>query len=74
MAVFDPGEPHNPRARSLLEYLRGIGAVACLVMAGLVVLDRKSGGFEYVVFLVTAAGVFLGLDVFKDLIRKRNGS
>lgn len=65
MAVFEPGEPRSPRARSFLEYLRGFAAVVCLLtMAYTVYVDRP---FEQPLGLAAAAGAFLGLDIIDRL-------
>lgn len=57
--------------RSALEWMRVAAAGVCLALVAFLVLDRRSGGFEYVVLLVGAAGAFLGLDVFNRLLRRQ---
>lgn len=68
MAVFEPGEPRSPRARSFLEYLRGVAALVCLGLLAYTVVNNRP--IEQQVFLTAAAGLFLGLDIY-DRTRAR---
>ena len=70
MAATNQGDPRSPRVRSALEWMRVVAAALCLGLMAVLVLDRRSGGFEYVVLLLGASGAFLGLDVLTRLIRR----
>lgn len=65
MAVFEPGEPRSPRARSFLEYLRGVAALVCLSLLAFSVINNRP--IEQQIFLTAAAGLFLGLDIIDRL-------
>ncbi len=65
MAVLGPGEPRSPRARSFLEYLRGVAALVCLALLAFSVINNRP--IEQQVFLTVAAGLFLGLDIYDRL-------
>lgn len=65
MAAFEPGEPRSPRARSFLEYLRGVAAMVCLALLAYCVVNNRP--IEQLVFLTAAAGLFLGLDIYDRL-------
>jgi hypothetical protein len=41
MAAFEPGEPRSPRARSFLEYLRGVAAMVCLALLAFCVVNNR---------------------------------
>lgn len=65
MAVLGPGEPRSPRARSFLEYLRGLAAIVCLGLVVYVVVNNRP--LEHAIVLIAATGLFLGLDVLDRL-------
>lgn len=65
MAAFEPGEPRSPRARSFLEYLRGVAAMVCLALLAYTVINDRP--IEQQVFLTAAAALFLGLDIYDRL-------
>lgn len=65
-----PGDPRSPRVRSALEWMRVAAAGICLALVAVLTLDRRSGGFEYLLVLLGAVGAFLGLDVLARLIRR----
>ena len=69
MTASGPGDP-SPRVRSALEWMRVIASAVCLALISVLVLDRRAGGFEYVLALLGAVGAFLGLPVLAKLIRK----
>lgn len=50
--------------------MRVLAAGVCLLLVAFLVLDRRSGGFEYVIALLGAMGVFLGMPALAKLIRK----
>lgn len=70
MAAAGPGDPTSARVRSALEWMRVVASAVCLVLVAFLVIDRRSGGFEYVLALLGAVGVFLGLPALAKLIRK----
>jgi len=65
MAAFGPGEPRSPRARSFLEYLRGVAALVCLALLAFTVINNRP--LEQQLFLTAASGLFLGLDLIDRL-------
>lgn len=70
MAAFGSGDPRSPRVRSALEWMRVVASTICMALVAVLVLDRRSGGFEYVLALLGATGAFLGIPVLAKLIRK----
>lgn len=50
--------------------MRVIASGICLALVVFLVFDHRSGGFEYVLALLGAMGVFLGLPALAKLIRK----
>lgn len=70
MAAFGAGDPGSPRVRSALEWMRVVASGVCLVLIAILTLDRRSGGFEYVVLLVGVLGALLGLPILAKLMRK----
>lgn len=70
MAATPPGDQLSPRVRAALGWMRVIASAVCLTLMAVLTLDRRSGGFEYVVLLLGATGAFLGLDVLAKLIRR----
>lgn len=70
MAASGTGDPRSPRVASALEWMRVIASAICLGLIVVLVLDRRAGGFEYVLALLGAIGAFLGLPVLAKLIRK----
>lgn len=70
MTAFGAGDPGSPRVRTALEWMRVIASGTCLVLIAQLVLDRRSGGFEYVVLLCGVLGALLGLPLLAKLIRK----
>lgn len=70
MAAFGAGDPGSPRVRSALEWMRVVASGVCLVLIAILTLDRRSGGFEYVVLLVGVLGALLGLPILAKLMRR----
>jgi uncharacterized YccA/Bax inhibitor family protein len=70
MAAAGPGDPTSQHVRTALEWMRVLAAGVCLLLVAFLVLDRRSGGFEYVIALLGAMGVFLGMPALAKLIRK----
>lgn len=50
--------------------MRVAASAVILVLIAVLVFDRRSGGFEYVIALLGALGAILGLPVLARLIRK----
>lgn len=69
MAASAPGE-QDPRVRKALGALRVASAAVCLVLVAWLVLDRRNGGFEYMVALLSFVAGVLGLPHIAGLIRK----
>lgn len=70
MAASAPGDPRDPHVRIALEWMRVAASAVILVLIAVLVFDRRSGGFEYVIALLGALGAILGLPVLARLIRK----
>jgi hypothetical protein len=70
VAAAGPGDPQSAHVRTALEWMRVIASGICLALVVFLVFDRRSGGFEYVIALLGAMGVFLGLPALAKLIRK----
>lgn len=70
MTAFGAGDPGSPRVRSALEWMRVVASGVCLALIAILVLDRRSGGFEYVLLLSGVMGALLGLPLLAKLMRK----
>ena len=70
MTAFGAGDPGSPRVRSALEWMRVIASAVILVLIAVLTIDRRSGGFEYVLLLSGVLGALLGLPLLAKLMRK----
>lgn len=70
MTAFGGGEPGSPRVRSALEWMRVVASGVCLALIAILTIDRRSGGFEYVLLLSGVLGALLGLPLLAKLMRK----
>lgn len=69
MTAFGGGDP-SPRVRSALEWMRVVASGVCIALIAHLTIDRRSGGFEYVLLLSGVLGALLGLPLLAKLMRK----
>ncbi len=70
MAILGPGEPQDPRVRTALDALRVVAVVVLLALIVVLVIDRRNGGFEYLMALLAFVAGLLGMPWLSKMMRR----
>lgn len=63
-------EPHDPHVSQALEWMRVIAVMVLLGLLVLVVIDRRTGGFEWGLALLGSIGALLGIAALDRIARR----